>query len=162
MAARATDEPFDAFYRAEAELLLRFLLRFGATVADAADASGHAFAEVYVRWTQLHEPRSYLRRVAINELASLKARPLTDVERVFRGCWAVELVEDVYHQDEIQRVLAAMNKLPPRQREVMAWYYDGYKATEIAELLGLNVSTVHSNLRHAKEALRQLGVGESR
>jgi len=154
------DEEFDAFYRAESALLLRFLLRLGATVADAADAAGHAFTEVYARWAYLNRPASYLRRVARNELFELTRRPRTDAERAFRACWTVELVEDAYYQDEVQHVLTALSKLPPRQQEVMAWHYDGYTPKEIAELLEMKVNTVYSNLRHAKQTLRKLGVGE--
>ncbi len=72
----------------------------------------------------------------------------------------MEVVQDVYQQSEVQMVLNAMSKLPARQRQVMAWYYDGYSAVEIAENLGMPVATVRSNLRHARETLRRLGVGE--
>lgn len=137
-----------------------FLLRLGASPQDAGDGAGHAFIEVYVRWEQLRSPKEYLRRAATNELIKLATRPRTDLDRVLRGCWAMEVVQDVYQQSEVQMVLNAMSKLPERQRQVMAWYYDGYSAVEIAENLGMPVATVRSNLRHARETLRRLGVGE--
>jgi len=81
-------------------------------VADAADAAGHAFTEVYARWADLRRPCQllYLRRVARNELFELMRRPRTDAEHAFRGCWTVELVEDAYYQDEVQHVLTALSK----------------------------------------------------
>jgi RNA polymerase sigma factor (sigma-70 family) len=154
------DAEFDAFYRAEAVVLFRFLLRLGATPEDAADASGHAFTEMYVRWPEIRKPRAYLRRIAINELTALAVRPRTDVERAFRGCWALEVVEDVYEHEDVRRVLAALRKLPQRQREVLALHYDGYRAAEIAEFFGIARVTVDSHLRHAKTALRRMGVGD--
>lgn len=156
------DEEFDAFYRAHAPRLYLILLKWGASVADAADAAGHAFTEVYARWDQLRNPAGYVRRVAKNELAELANRPRTDVERALRGSWNLEAVETVCQFEEVQQVLAAFGKLPQRQREVMALHYDGYDRAEIAELLGLPLNTVYSNLRHAKETLRRLGVGEDR
>jgi RNA polymerase sigma-70 factor (ECF subfamily) len=156
------DDEFEAFYRAEATRLVRFLLRLGATPADAADAAGHALTEVYVRWEQIRSPRDYVRQVASHELHRLTARPRTDVDRALRGCWAMDKVEDVYQRSEVQTVLAALSKLPDRQREVMAWTYDGYRGAEIAEILGIPLSTVRSNLRHARDSLRGLGLGDGR
>jgi RNA polymerase sigma factor (sigma-70 family) len=77
-----------------------------------------------------------------------------------RGCWALEVVEEVYQQEEVRRVLAALGKLPRRQRESLALHYDGDKAAEIAELFGIARASVDSHLRHAKAALRRMGIGE--
>jgi RNA polymerase sigma-70 factor (ECF subfamily) len=150
------DRDFDSFYRAEFRPVMKFLLWLGATVPDAADACGHAFTEVFARWDSIQQPARYVRRVARNEWTRLAERPRTDAERAYRASWAIEVVEDAYYQEEVQRVLAALSKLPPRQREVMAWHYDGYGAAEIADLLDMKVETVYSNLRHAKNTLRRL------
>lgn len=43
-----------------------------------------------------------------------------------------------------------------KQREVLAWTYDGATPVEIAAELGMNPATVRSTLRNARAALRRL------
>jgi hypothetical protein len=52
-------------------------------------------------------------------------------------------------------VLKAIKRLPPAQRRVMAWYFDGYAPAEIAGILGEDAPTVRSNLRHARRRLAE-------
>jgi RNA polymerase sigma factor (sigma-70 family) len=51
-------------------------------------------------------------------------------------------------------VLAALQALPPRQRQVMAWIIDGFGAAEIARELGVSPESVRQS--HAK-ARKNLG-----
>jgi RNA polymerase sigma factor (sigma-70 family) len=50
--------------------------------------------------------------------------------------------------EEGRRVMAALNTLPPKQREVMAWIIDGFGAAEIARELGVSPESIRQN--HAK------------
>jgi RNA polymerase sigma-70 factor (ECF subfamily) len=43
-----------------------------------------------------------------------------------------------------------------RQRQILAWTYDGATPTEIAAELGMHPATVRSTLRNARAALRRL------
>ena len=52
-------------------------------------------------------------------------------------------------------VLEAIKRLPPAQRRVMAWSFDGYSPAEIAAILGEDALTVRSNLRHARRQLAE-------
>ncbi|MFC6565967.1 RNA polymerase sigma factor [Actinoplanes utahensis] len=58
---------------------------------------------------------------------------------------------DVYDSDA-RHLIEMLRRLPPAQREVMAWAIDGFAADEIAEHTGSSASTVRSNLRHAGQA----------
>ncbi len=59
-------------------------------------------------------------------------------------------------------LLAVLDRLPLRQRQVLAWTYDGATTTEIAETLQISPDAVRSNLHHARTTLRahrdELGV----
>jgi RNA polymerase sigma factor (sigma-70 family) len=158
------DGNLDRLYRTEQPRLLRFLAYHGAQPADAADAAQHAWVEVCRRRdrvARMELPGAYLRKIALNEWRRLAARPGKDQERaVERGWINLAAVEDVYGKDDVRAVLEGLAALPDRQRQVMAWRYDGYSPEEIAELLDMNVSTVRSNIRHAKAKLREvLGLG---
>ena len=157
----AAEPEFSAFYAEELPGLLRFLGRLGAQPADTADAAQEAFIAVRMRWTEIRNPKAYLRRAARNELIALAERPRQDLDRAIRGCWIdLRSVEAAYARDEVQKVVRSLAQLPDRQRQVLAWFYDGYTVAEIAGELGMTQSSVRSNLRHARKKLRRLGVEE--
>lgn len=52
----------------------------------------------------------------------------------------------------IDQVLA---ELPPGQRRVVRYIFDGLSTKEIAELLGKNEPNVRSHLRHARKRLQE-------
>lgn len=63
--------------------------------------------------------------------------------------------------EERREVLAAVLSLPEKYRDaVYLHYYEGYRAPEIAKLLGKNVNTVYTLLTRARERLRELLGGE--
>jgi RNA polymerase sigma-70 factor (ECF subfamily) len=156
---------FEQFYRAEQANLLKFLIYRGAHPADAADASQHAWVEVYRRWDRVSHmayPGAYIRQIASNEWKRLNSRPQQDRDRAAQGGWIdLAAVEDIYDKEDVKTVLEILATLPERQREVMAWLYDGYSSQEIAERLKMQPSTVRSTIRHARSTLiRGLGLGE--
>jgi RNA polymerase sigma-70 factor (ECF subfamily) len=58
---------------------------------------------------------------------------------------------------ELNRVLAAMAKLPPQQREVLLLVsVEGFSTDEIALAMDIPVGTVRSRLARGREALRRL------
>ena len=48
-----------------------------------------------------------------------------------------------------------MNALPPRYRAVTyLYYYEGYQAAEIGQILGIPTATVHTRLARGRERLK--------
>ena len=60
---------------------------------------------------------------------------------------AVELTE------EAGQVLVALQALPPRQRQVMAWIIDGFGPTEIARELGISPESARQSYAKARKNL---------
>lgn len=64
-----------------------------------------------------------------------------------------ELVAE--EREDLSFVWQAVKELPPKQREVVHLFYqEGYSTAEIAGILGRNESTVRSDLKRGREALR--------
>ena len=58
-------------------------------------------------------------------------------------------------REDLSFVWQAVKELPPKQREVVHLFYqEGYSTAEIAGILGRNESTVRSDLKRGREALR--------
>ena len=54
-------------------------------------------------------------------------------------------------------VLAAVNQLPAHYRSVIyLFYYEGYQASEIGEILGVPTATIHTRLARGRARLREL------
>jgi RNA polymerase sigma-70 factor (ECF subfamily) len=61
---------------------------------------------------------------------------------------------------DLQRVMAAMERLPDEQREIVALILiEGFGYREVAEMLGLPIGTVSSRLVRGRTALLEM-VGE--
>jgi RNA polymerase sigma factor (sigma-70 family) len=150
------DTEFAEFFRAEHKKLIRFVMAIGAGGEEAAEIAQVTFVKAFQRWDAIRAPRAWIRRVAVNELtaarqAARRETPqatLPDAPVPVSTALAVELTE------EARQVLAALQALPPRQRQVMAWIIDGFGAVEIAHELGVSPDSVRQS--HAK-ARRNLG-----
>ena len=143
---------FSAFYRAEVTALVNFLLWMGARAADAADLAQDTMIDAFRGWSQITHPRAWVRRVASRKYGRHFDRaapgelpgdrnPLLATRDTFTD-WE-------QHQEVLRRIAA----LPWRQRQVMAWSYDGYQPSEIAAELGITAEAVRSSLKDARRAL---------
>jgi RNA polymerase sigma-70 factor (ECF subfamily) len=151
----ARDLEFELFYLAEMPKVVAFLMVQGAQAATAADIAQEAMLEAYRQWNAIDIPRAWVRTVAARtwwrthkaEQAERPSDQLPEPDRL--------LSEDAASEIEARHIfLALMRRLPPAQREAMAWTYDGYRPTEIAAVLGKPPGTVRSVLRQAREALK--------
>ena len=145
---------FDDFYRGEYKSV------FGAAYLatgdrDAAfDVTQEAFKRAFVRWARLqNEPwvGGWVMRTALN-LCKRRAKQLyrqTSVAEPFsRETDAVPAAERV-------DVVAALRRLPERQRQVTILFYWGdLPLPAIADLMGIAEGTVKAHLAQARKALR--------
>ena len=105
-----------------------------------------------------HE-RAWLIRVAINAckdtVKSFWRRRVGSLEDADTSCLSIS--------DESRDVLDAVLRLtPPKYRDVIyLHYYEGYKASEIALILGQKENTIYTWLARAREQLK-IGLGGER
>jgi len=157
------DMEFAAFFGRQYPMLVKFLTSRGTSLSDAEDVSQTVFTRVFARRAEVQEPRAYCYRAVKNEVAALARRQRGGLDAALR--WAGSQVEhsateDAYHQREVGIVRDSLTILPSRQREVMAKAYAGYRISDIAEALGISTPTVRSNLRHGRDTLRPVFVGD--
>ncbi|MCX5409872.1 sigma-70 family RNA polymerase sigma factor [Streptomyces sp. NBC_00335] len=150
--------PFPDVYRREMPLLTRFVMKHGAGPQEAADAAQEAFATAYPVWDSIRFPARWLRTVAVRVYFRAKLRedlpgelPATRAES--------HVPTSIQLSDQEREVYAALVELPSRQRQVMAWFYDGYTLAEIAEELGITKEAVRQNLCRARATLKA-GLGQ--
>lgn len=149
------DPEFAQFFRAEHKKLIRFVIAIGASGDEAAEIAQVTLFKAFESWDVIRAPRAWIRRVAVNELTAARraARRETpqatvpDAPEPVSTALAAELTE------EARQVLAALQALPPRQRQVMAWIIDGFGAAEIARELGISPESVRQSYAKARKNL---------
>ncbi|MFD3427678.1 sigma-70 family RNA polymerase sigma factor [Nocardia fluminea] len=172
-AADVTDVParvpphaaaFSVFYRDFVSTLVAFLVWQGARLPDAAEIAQDTMAQLYQRWADIDHPEAWTRTVASRAMARRLANSeshVVDPEGIPHR--TALLPHDVDEREWWQRheVLRALDLLPPRQRQVMAWTLHEYTPTEIAEILRITPGAVRANLMKARGAIsRHLAIRE--
>lgn len=145
---------FSEFYREFVPTLVAFLVWQGARLPDAAEIVQETMIKAYQCWSEIRQPQAWARTVAyralIRRTTSIKENP---VEHVPEPSPLLPSSTDVETWEQRHDVLQALDRLPPRQREVMAWTLDGYTPSEIATELEITAETVRANLMKARRAL---------
>lgn len=153
---RSRDEAeFAEFVRARASVMLRLCILLTGDRLDGEDLLQTGLIRVCRRWAHVQDnPEGYLRKVLVNlardRRRSLARRPhevLATAERPASTDVGADLPD--------QLVLAALRKLPLRQRKtVVLRFWCDFSVDQVAEALGCSVGTVKSQTSKAIAALR--------
>jgi RNA polymerase sigma factor (sigma-70 family) len=150
---------FAVCYRREMPGLVWFVMSLGAGAEEAADAAQSAFAAAFAAWETIRYPAAWLRRVAQRAYYRQAVSREIPVETAPDLPGPLSVIGAVEFRDEAREVLAALAELPARQRQVMAWYVDGFTPAEIARQLGAGPAAVRQSLAKARKNLKhRLGV----
>lgn len=157
---------FTPFYKAALPRLVAFLRWQGASLPDAADCAQEALAACFQQWSTIEQHYAWCRTTAsrryARHLATLREHPVDDLTTA--GSPLLDPGTDIEDLEHRHTVLAILERLPLRQRQVLAWTYDGATTSEIAETLRISPDAVRSNLHHARTTLRahrdELGVDQ--
>ncbi len=119
--------------------------------ADAEDVTQDVFIKLCGSEVAMYEPeilKAWLIRVTSNlcknELKKFWRSRITEIDESYPA------IDSSEHKEVTDAVL----RLPVRYRDVIyLHYYEGYKAAEIAELLGINPATVLTQMKRGRELL---------
>ncbi|HEY2640414.1 MAG TPA: SigE family RNA polymerase sigma factor [Streptosporangiaceae bacterium] len=161
--ARTAADAVDDLYRVHAVGLVRLALLLVGDRATAEDVVQDAFLGLYRGWQRIRDPGSgagYLRVAVVNGCRSaLRRRSRARLLRVPHDppIWSAEAA--AMDGEDRRAVLAAVARLPRRQREVLALrYYLGLGDSEIADSLSISRGTVSSTASRALAVLaREIG-----
>jgi len=140
--------------------LIAFLLTMGADPQCAADIAQESMVATWNHWARVKNPHAYVRTVASHAWGRTLAKP-SYVEVSLDEVGDNPTKQDgpldfTIRREQHRMVLARLRALPLRQRQIMAWTYDGYSPAMIANILQLDGSTVRANLYQARKTLKRL------
>lgn len=143
------DAAFTEFVTARLPHLLKVGRALAGDEQRGADLVQDALERTLLHWRNVRDPDAFVRRAMVNRSVSVwrkqwRERPLTEMR---------EPVGSDRPPDH--ELLAAVKRLPPRQRAVIALrYYVDITEAQTAEALGCSVGTVKSQANRAMKALR--------
>ena len=154
-----------ALYQGNALGLVRLAHVMLGDRSAAEDIVQDAFCGLYRRWEHLsdqHKALAYLRSCVLNACRSALRRKRPQIDLLPTDAWmppggqacaeAAALAEE-----ERRTVMAALRKLPDRQREVLVLrFYLGLTEAQIAAQMGIGQSTVRSSAHRAFVALGKM------
>ena len=147
--------------------LARYLARICASADDVQDVMQEAYLQVFCALRQSgpdgHTPAALLYTTARNiafsrhrhrKVVAAAAPAVTAGERLRREQAGIE--QQVDRGQQMRRLLQAVNGLPPKCRDVFVLrMIEGLSQREIAERLGIAVSTVEKHLARGLQQCRQ-------
>ncbi|MCC0807420.1 RNA polymerase sigma factor [Methylobacterium sp. W2] len=163
----------DALHRSQGAKLQRFLLRLLGNSADAADAHQETYLRMLAALsrTSVENPSAFLFQVANNVALRMRNRQRLE-GTLFQSVSDAEMSEivdgyalperQVMARQELRRLAAAIDALPPRCREVfLLARIDGHSNGEVAARLGISRNMVEKHLikallqcrRHCRDLL---------
>jgi RNA polymerase sigma factor (sigma-70 family) len=157
---------FCAFFDHQFPLVVRFVMRCGASLHGAQDAAQEAFVAAWRdlkrgRWEEVANQEGWIRMVALRQHWHAQGRcrkvrvisvpDFPDLERP-----GLSTVDMTIESLDVMKVLSALD---PELQAVMACDMDGFTATETGQALGLTEQQVRDRRKKARRKLaRQLGV----
>jgi RNA polymerase sigma-70 factor (ECF subfamily) len=131
----------------------------------ASDIMQEAFLRLWRQWQDgeaILNPRAWLLRVARNlaedHAKSSFRRNGTQPPQTMNGVRSKEpLPDDLLEREEVfAQLRKELNELSVSDREILTLRYGmDYNATDIAEILGVNVTAVHMRLSRARQRLQE-------
>ncbi|MFE3222875.1 RNA polymerase sigma factor [Nocardia sp. NPDC059228] len=158
---------FEQFFRRCAPGLVGFLVMQGASTADANEIVQESMIEAFRDWTAITYPASWIRVVIIRKLRHrmrLAARE-SSLDLLLAGNEDQRLLssgDEFTAEESLEAMLTKLDlnrflqRLPQRQRQILAWTAQGYTPTEIASFLHISPEGVRSSLHKARNTLRPL------
>ncbi|MEX2316438.1 MAG: RNA polymerase sigma factor [Pirellulales bacterium] len=154
-------EPSSDALEAHVGMVYRYAKRITGRADLAEDLTQETLLRAWRSRHRLREPRAarlWLLRIATNiwndHLRQSRFRP--QVLAAEPACPRPTATARSEHEEHVALALAAMDELPPRQRQVLYLATcEGLTHTEVAEVLGIAAAAVKSNLSLARREMRR-------
>jgi RNA polymerase sigma-70 factor (sigma-E family) len=155
------EDDFDAFVAARGQKLVRMARGLLRDPQHAEDVVQEVLVKAHQHWSTIcsrESPEAYVRRMLVNASTSFWRRAARKELSVDSGAWPVVAAPDESARiDERDRILAALRRLPPKQRAVIVLrHYEGLADEEIAAVMGTSEVTVRTNIHRGLANLRGL------
>ena len=143
-----------------ADAILRLSYTYLKNTHDAQDVCQSVFVKLLTEPRTFETPeheKAYVLRMAANACKDILKSPWRRRTCDLEACAQVPAPEAPDGS-----LLAAVGQLPPHYRSVIyLYYYEGYQAAEIGQILGVPTATVHTRLARGRAKLKDFLEGDN-
>lgn len=136
-----------------ADAILRLSYTYLKNTEDTQDICQSVFVKMLTdpkEFKSAEHEKAYILRMTANACKDLLKSPWRKRKCSLDSCMEIPAPDEADGS-----VLEAVNQLPASYRTVIyLFYYEGYKAEEIARILGIPKATVHTRLARGREKLK--------
>lgn len=154
------NERAERLVEAYADAILRLSYSYLKNTADAQDICQTVLIRLLAEERDFDSPdheRAWVLRTTANACKDVLKSPWRK-----RTCGLESCAETAAPTAPDGSVMEAVNALPPKYRAVIyLYYYEGYRAEEIGNILGVPTGTVHTRLARGRERLKWILGGET-
>jgi RNA polymerase sigma-70 factor (ECF subfamily) len=143
-------------------VMMRLATRLTGSVDRAEDLTQETLLRIARSWSSFRgeaDFRTWAFRIVINVLREQERRDRPELQLAVDTIGNREPTpEQACVEEELRGIVAnAVSNLPPRQREVLVLVtYEGFSASEVAEVLEIELSNVYANLSLARQRLESV------
>ncbi len=153
------DDAVTQLYTAHYASLVRLAALLLRDAAESEEIVQDAFVALHGRWRRLRDPDkalAYLRQTVVNRARSALRHRSVVTRHASRGLEdATSAEQDALSGETRAQIIAALQQLPTRQREVLVLrYYADLSEAEIADTLRISRGAVKSHASRGMTALR--------
>src|ERR1700757_3111423 len=157
------EERVEEAYEESRDAIYSYLLCFGIPAMEAQELTQETFLRLYQAMSkgdQIENVRGWLYRVAHNFAINLRARKKTFSLSALEGQGLTLLApdspeRDLLNRERLERFSNSLESLSPQQRNCLELRARGLRYREIADALGIKVSTVGEFLTRAMRRLSE-------
>jgi RNA polymerase sigma-70 factor (ECF subfamily) len=161
-----SSDDIEPLVRAISGLLFSIAFRILGNRADAEDAVQNAWIKAMLCWPRIasiataQERCAFMVHVVVKEALQIirkrsRRRESLGVDGKENPRALESVAEHVQVRDELRLTWQEISTLPEARRVVVGLYAAGHEYGEIAEMLGIHVSTVGSHISNARKHLRR-------
>ena len=151
-------KPFEETYDRFAPAVYRYLRRLTNSRVQAEDVLQETFLKLHLEWqsgTEIENVRAWLFRVATNVARDRGRAEQRALLRDGRHQPEQRVADFERSLGERQMIRRALVQLPPRMRQVLLLFSEGFTYREIAEIVGAEVEYVGVLLQRARASFRR-------
>ena len=151
------DREFQNFFRLGYPKVVATLRQMGFEREQSADSASEAMIQLYASSKQVNNPLAWVMTVAFRDAARNIRRANTGLKKlIIEAGGKPESTRDDDVGLSEDNILDVLKMLTPAQRQVITLYYQEYKTSEIAQILGTDESTVRRHRLKVRARLQDL------
>ena len=146
---------FEIVYNKYADMLYRLALSHMLHKEDAEDVVHDVFVKymygLHLPMDEAHE-KAWFIRVTVNQCCDALRK------KKYRMHDSLDDVQEIakFENPELQDLMAALQKLPPKYRSIVDLHYlEGYSVEEVGKIMGLSASAVKMRLKRSRGFLKE-------